>query len=135
MALKAGVILSVISIIMLSIYGIDAIITINENLGSQNTALLHMDTKTRGTVFGLIPAVLLIVSFFITRREPSKILGILITIGGALMVIGVGVILALPNNNIPSAAKGEFGGVIGIGIAIAALGIIKIKKSNSSVTV
>ena len=135
MALKVGIILSVISIIMLSIYGIDAIMTINENLGSQNTALLHMDTKTRGTVFGLIPAVLLIVSFFITRREPSKILGILITIGGALMVIGVGIILVLPNNNIPSVAKGEFGGVIGIGIAIAALGIIKIKKSNSGIAV
>lgn len=113
---------------MLSIYGIDAIMAINENLGSQNTAFLHTDTKTRGTVFGLVPAILLIISFFITRREPSKILGILIIIGGALMAIGVGVILALPNN-IPSAAKGEFGGVIGIGMAITALGIIKIKKS------
>jgi len=129
MVIKAGIILSIISIIMLSIYGIDAIMAINENLGSQNTAFLHTDTKTRGMVFGLVPAILLIVSFFITRREPSKILGILIIIGGALMAIGVGIILTLPNN-IPSAAKGEFGGVIGIGIAIAALGIIKIKKST-----
>jgi drug/metabolite transporter (DMT)-like permease len=130
MVLKVGIILSIISIIMLSIYGVDAIMTITENLGSNSTAFLHTDAKTRGMVFGLIPAILLILSFFITRKEPSKVLGILITIGGALMVIGVGIIFALPNNNIPSAAKGEFGGVVGIGLAIIALGIIKIKKSG-----
>ncbi len=129
MALKIGIILSVISIILLSIYGADAIMTITENLGPQDTAFLHTDAKTRGMVFGLIPAILLILSFFITRKEASKVLGILITIGGALMVVGVGIILALPNN-IPSAAKGEFGGVVGIGIAIMALGAIKIKKSR-----
>lgn len=131
MVLKVGIILSIISIILLSIYGVDAIVTINENLGSQNTAILHMDTKSRGTIFGLIPAILLIISFFITRKEPSKILGFLIIIGGALMVIGVGVILALPNNNIPPAAKGEFGGVVGIGVAIAALGVIKVIRSKN----
>ena len=129
MALKIGIILSVISIILLSIYGADAIMTITENLGPQDTAFLHTDAKTRGMVFGLIPAILLILSFFITRKEASKILGILIIIGGALMVVGVGIILALPNN-IPSTAKGEFGGVVGIGIAIMALGAIKIKKSR-----
>ena len=133
MVLKVGIILSIISIILLSIYGVDAIMTINENLGSQNTAILHMDAKSRGMIFGLIPAILLIVSFFITRKEPSKILGILIIIGGTLMVIGVGIILALPNNNIPSATKGEFGGVVGIGIAIAALGVIKVLRSKKNI--
>lgn len=130
MVLKIGIILSVISIILLSIYGADAIMTITENLGTQDTAFLHTDAKTRGMVFGLIPAILLILSFFITRKEASKVLGILIIIGGALMVVGVGIIFALPNNNISSAAKGEFGGVVGIGIAIMALGAIKIRKSR-----
>ena len=133
MVLKVGIALSIISIILLSIYGVDAIMTIKENSGSQNTAILHMDAKSRGMIFGLIPAILLIVSFFITRKEPSKILGILIIIGGALMVIGVGIILALPNNNIPSAAKGEFGGVVGIGIAIASLGVIKVLRSKKNI--
>ncbi|MDC8451526.1 MAG: hypothetical protein LV477_01300 [Candidatus Nitrosotalea sp.] len=130
MVLKIGIILSVISIILLSIYGADAIMTITENLGTQDTAFLHTDAKTRGMVFGLIPAILLILSFFITRKEASKVLGILIIIGGALMVVGVGIIFALPNNNISSAAKGEFGGVVGIGLAIMALGAIKIRKSR-----
>ena len=135
MVLQVGIVLSVISIIMLSIYGVDAIMTINENQSSQNTAILHMDSKSRGMIFGLIPAILLIVSFFITRKEPSTILGILIIIGGALMVVGVGIIITLPNNNIPSAAKGEFGGVIGIGIAIAALGVLKVMRSKKDITV
>ncbi|MDE1770442.1 MAG: hypothetical protein KGI28_07830 [Thaumarchaeota archaeon] len=133
MVLKVAIVLSIISIILLSIYGVDAIVTINENLGSQNTAILHMDAKSRGMIFGLIPAILLIISFFITRKESSKILGMLIIIGGALMVIGVGIILTLPNNNIPSAEKGEFGGVVGIGIAIAALGVIKIFRSKKNI--
>jgi drug/metabolite transporter (DMT)-like permease len=130
MALKIGIVISVISIILLSIYGADAIVTINENLGSTNTAFLHMDTKTRGMVFGLIPAILLILSFFITRNESSKILGILIIVGGALMVVGVGIILALPNNNITPSSRGEFLGVVGIGVSIVALGTIKVKRSK-----
>jgi len=132
MVLKVGIIISIISIILLTIYGVDAIVTINENLGSTNTAFLHTDAKTRGMVFGLIPAILLILSFFITRKEPSKILGFLIIIGGALMMIGVGIILALPDNGIPSSAKGEFFGVIGIGVSIVALGLIKVKRSRKN---
>lgn len=130
MALKAGIIMSIISIIMLAIYGADSIAAITENLGIQNTAFLHIDVKTRGTIFGIIPAVMLIASFFITRKEPSKLLGILLIIGGALMIAGVGIIFALQASNIPTSGRGEFGAVIAIGIIIAILGSIKIKKSR-----
>ncbi|MGB6462785.1 MAG: hypothetical protein WBF38_00980 [Nitrosotalea sp.] len=134
MTLKAGLIMSIISIIMLAIYGADSIMAINENLGVQSTAFLHTDVKTRGTVFGIIPSVMLIASFFITRKEPSRVLGILIIIGGALMIAGVGIIFALQGNAIPTAGRGEFGAVVGIGIFIAILGGIKIKKSKQSIT-
>jgi hypothetical protein len=134
MALKIGIVISVISIILLSIYGVDAIVTIDENLGSTNTAFLHLDAKTRGMVFGLIPAILLILSFFITRNESSKILGILIIVGGGLMVVGVAIILALPNNSIPVSSRGEFLGVVGIGVSIVALGAIKVKRSKRNIT-
>ena len=130
MSLKAAIIMSVISIIMLAIYGADSIMAINENLGIQNTAFLNIDVKTRGEVFGIIPAAMLIISFFITRKEPSKGLGTLIIIGGALMITGVGIIYALQGNNIPSEGMREFGAVVGIGIVIVILGSIKIKKSK-----
>ena len=130
MALKAAIIMSVISIIMLAIYGADSIMAIKENLGIQNTAFLNTDVKTRGAIFGIIPAAMLVISFFITRKEPSRGLGILIIVGGALMILGVGIIFALQGNAIPSEGKREFGAVIGIGIIIAILGGIKIKKSK-----
>ena len=135
MALKAAIIMSVISIIMLAIYGADSIMAINENLGIQNTAFLNIDVKTRGEVFGIIPAAMLIISFFITRKEPSAGLGILIIIGGALMMVGVGIIFALQGSAIPSEGMREFGAVVGIGIIIAILGGIKIKKSKHATSI
>ena len=130
MALKISLIMSIVSIILLAIYGADSIAAIAENLGVQNSAFLNMDVKVRGVIFGMIPAALLIISYFITRKEASKGLGILIVIGGALMIAGVGIIFALQGSTIPDAGKGEFGAVVGIGIIIAILGGLKIRKSR-----
>jgi len=130
MALKISLIMSIVSIILLAIYGADSIAAITENLGVQNSAFLNMDVKVRGIIFGMIPAALLIISYFITRKEASKGLGILIAIGGALMIAGVGIIFALQGSAIPDSGKGEFGAVVGIGIIIAILGGLKIKKSR-----
>ena len=130
MALKAAIIMSAISIVMLAIYGADSIMAINENLGIQNTAFLNIDVKTRGAIFGIIPAAMLVISFLITRKESSRGLGSLIIIGGALMILGVAIIFALQGNAIPSEGKREFGAVVGIGIIIGILGGIKIKKSK-----
>jgi len=54
----------------------------------------------------------------------------LIVIGGALIIAGVGIIFALQGSAIPDSGKGEFGAVVGIGIIIAILGGLKIKKSR-----
>ncbi|MEO9278174.1 MAG: hypothetical protein ABI340_10405 [Nitrososphaera sp.] len=130
MALKVALIISIVSIVLLAIYGADSILAITEKIGIQNSAFLNIDVKVRGVVFGLIPAALLIISYFITRQESSKILGILIIVGGALMMIGVGITFALAANQIPDSGKGEFGAVVGIGIIISILGGLKIKKSR-----
>ena len=130
MTLKVAMIISIISIVMLAIYGADSIMAITQNLGLQSTAFLNVDVKVRGMIFGIIPSALLVISYFITRKEPSKPLGILMIIGGALMVIGVGIIFSLQGSTIPSAGRGEFGAVVGIGIIIISLGLLKIKKSR-----
>lgn len=130
MALKVAMIISIVSIIMLAIYGADSIMAITQNLGLQSTAFLNMDVKIRGMIFGIIPSALLVISYFITRKEPSKSLGIAMIIGGALMVVGVGIIFVLQGSEIPSAGSGEFGAVVGIGIIIVLLGLLKIKKSR-----
>jgi hypothetical protein len=133
MALKVAVIISVISIVMLLIYGIDVIAaghdTGNDN-GNEKTGFLQMNAFLRGSIFGIVPSAMLIISFFITRKEPSKKLGILIIIGGALIIVGTAIILGMEGNQLPNRAMGEFGAVLAIGIFIAILGCIKIRKST-----
>ena len=125
MKLKIAMIISVISIVMLCLYGIDVIAA-----NGGKTGFLPMTASTRGSIFGIIPSALLIISFFITRREPSKKLGVLIIIGGALIIVGTGIILALQSHQAQdSRAIREFGAVLGIGIIIAILGMIKIRKN------
>ena len=129
MALKAAIIMSIISIIMLAVYGAD-VIAAGPGASQGKTGFLQMDASTRGSVFGIIPSAMLIGSFFITRKEPSKTLGILMIIGGAMIIVGTGVILAIQGNQSQdSRGMREFGAVLGIGVIIAFLGALKIKRS------
>jgi hypothetical protein len=122
---KIALAMSVVSIIMLCIYGLD-VITANGG----KTGFLPMNVSMRGSIFGIIPSALLIISFFMTRKESSKKLGVLIIVGGALIIAGTGIILALQGGQSQdSRAIRELGAVLGIGIIIAILGIIKIRKS------
>lgn len=125
MVLKAAIIMSIISIIMLVIYGVDVI-----SAGSEKIGFLHMDSSIRGSIFGIIPSAMLIASFFITRKESSRKLGILVAIGGGLIIAGTVVILVLQGNVLQERLVREFGAVLAIGIFIAALGGIKIKRSS-----
>lgn len=108
---------------MLCLYGLDVIAA-----NGQKTGFLPMNVSERGSIFGIIPSAMLIISFFMTRKEPSKKLGVLILIGGALIITGTGIILAIQGTNQDPRAVREFGAVAGIGIVIAILGIIKIRK-------
>ncbi len=109
MALKAAIIMSIVSIVMLVIYGADVMST-----GNAQSGFLQMDPSIRGSIFGGIPAAMLIISFFITRKEPSKKLGILEIIGGGLIIAGTGVILALQGSTLAERAMREFGAVLAI---------------------
>lgn len=133
MALKAAIIMSIISIIMLAVYGADVIAAGPNADQSGKTGFLTMDASTRGSVFGIIPSAMLIASYFITRKEPSKPLGILMIIGGAMIIVGTGVILAIQGSqSMDSRAVREFGAVLGIGVVIAVLGAVKMIKSRKT---
>ena len=123
MALKAAIVMSAVSIALLVIYGADVAAA-----GEAKTGFIPLDPSLRGTIFGGISSVMLIISFFITRQEKSKGLGVLITIGGALIIIGSAAILSIRAGQLETRALAEFGSVLGVGIFIAILGIIKIKK-------
>ena len=126
MALTVAIIITGISIGLLVIYGADVAV----GGGGAGEGFLPFDAMTRGIGFGTPPIIMSIAAFFISRKEPSKGLGVMIIITGILIIIGGAVSLASASEseNI-SRAAGEGGGLIGIGAFITALGGIKIKKS------
>lgn len=133
MTLKVAIVMSVISIAMLAIYGAD-VMTAGHNTGNESNnekiGFLQLNASVRGSIFGIVPSAMLIISFFITRKEPSKKLGILIIIGGALIIIGTAIILGIESNKLSDRTIREFGSVLAIGIFITILGGLKIRKST-----
>ncbi len=126
MALIAAIIITAISIVLLIIYGADAIV----GGGGAGDGFLPFDAMTRGIGFGTPPIILSIVAFFISRKEPSKGLGVMIIVTGLLIIIGGAVfLLSGPESANMARAAGEGGGLTAIGAFIIALGAIKIKKS------
>jgi len=121
-----SLVLSGISIILLIIYGADAIV----GGGGAGDGFLPLDAMTRGIGLGMPPIILSFIAFFISKKPPFKVLGILLIITGILIIIGgaIFVVGAAEAENLARMA-GEGGGLIIIGIIIAILGGIKIKKS------
>jgi hypothetical protein len=115
-----------ISIGLLVIYGADVAV----GGGKAGQGFLPLDAMTRGIGFGSPPIALSIAAFFISRKEPSKGLGIMIIVTGILIIIGGGVSLSsVAETENMARSAGEGGGLIAIGGFITALGITKIKKS------
>lgn len=127
MALKIAMILAGISIGLLVIYGIDVIV----GSGTAGEGFLPLNAMERGIGFGGPPIVLSIVSFFISRNESSKPLGIMIIVSGILIIIGGIVSISSGISDDAARMAGEGGGLIAIGAFIIALGVIKLKKSKS----
>ncbi len=119
-------VLSGISIILLVIYGADALV----GGGGAGDGFLPFDAMTRGIGFGFPPIILSFIAFFMSKKPPFKGLGIMLIITGVLIIIG-GAISISGSIESENAARmaGEGGSLIAIGAIIVALGAIKIKKS------
>ena len=128
--LKVAIIITAISIALLLIYGADVAAG-----GGTEQGFLPFDHKIRGMILGITSSVLPIIGYFISKKEPSKILGIMIIISWLLIVIGSVTFLAIQSvmekeNEMGRNALAEFIPVIIVGAFITALGAIKIKKSS-----
>ena len=128
MALAISIIITGISIGLLVIYAADAAV----GGGESGKGFLPLDAMTRGIGFGVPPIILSIMAFFISKKEPSKGLGMMIIVAGILIIIGGAVSLSIISSgeteNVARSA-GMGGGLIAIGGFITALGSIKIKQS------
>ena len=132
MAVKAAIVITVISIGLLIIYGADVSAGQGDDEG-----FLPFDAKTRGIGLGMPALILPIIGYFISTKNPSKTLGVLLIISGVLTAGGVASSLAM-GGDIESMDESkrnliaEFVPIIAVGIFIIALGAIKIKKSSKT---
>ena len=130
MAITAALLITGIAIVLLVIYAADIAIGYSSDNGE---GFIPFDHKTRGMGLGLPAMILPIVAYLITRKEPSKVLGILIIISGILIITGGAVVIGNADpvqveesgrNIISETMPIIIAGLIQIG-----LGILKIKKS------
>ena len=124
-------VISGISIILLVIYGADVIV----GGGVAGNGFLSFDAMTRGMAFGFPPIILSVIAFFISKKPPYKGLGIMLIITGILIIIGGGMSVSSASGTENSVRMiGEGGSLILVGVIIAVLGVIKIKKSETRVS-
>ncbi|MFB5630158.1 MAG: hypothetical protein ACE5RN_01055 [Nitrosopumilaceae archaeon] len=128
--LKASLIMTGASIALLVIYGSDVAVG-----GGTGEGFLGPDHMARGIGLGMPAVILPIISFFISRKEKSNTLGIMLISSGILILIGGAVVIGMEPSpeSIESGrnAIAEAGPLIGVGAFIVALGAIKLKKSKS----
>ena len=127
MALKAALIITGIAIGLLVAYGADVAVSMGNEA---KEGFLPLNDMQRGIGLGAPALILPIIAFFISLKEPSKGLGIMIIIAGILIIIGG--IAVVVNPSPESADRDPVGSVVMLfapGIIQLALGAIKIKKS------
>ncbi len=128
--LKASLIMTGVSIVLLVIYGSDVAVG-----GGTGEGFLGSDHMARGIGLGMPAVILPLISFFISRKEKSSILGIMLVVSGILILIGGAVVIGMEPS--PEAqesgrnAMAEAGPLVGVGAFIVAIGAIKIKNSKS----
>ena len=130
MALTLALIITGIAIALLVVYGMDVVVGYSSDSGE---GFIPFDDKTRGMGLGGPALILPFIAYFISRKNPSKTLGIMIIIAGVLIILG-GAVVIMNTDPVGSEASGKdlvsatvpliVPGLIQIG-----LGIFKIKKS------
>ena len=129
MALKAALIITGIAIGLLIAYGADVAVSMGNEA---KEGFLPLDDMQRGIGLGAPALILPIIGFFISLKEPSKGLGVMIVIAGILIIIGGLAVVANPSPSSESSDRDPIGSVVMLfapAIIQLALGAIKIKKS------
>jgi hypothetical protein len=123
MAIKAAIVLTAISIILLSLYGADVAVTMSSE---DNEGFLPLNDMQRGIGLGTPAIILPIIAFFITLKEKSKKLGGLIIISGILILMGG---LAMIGTPAPEGVERNPIMLFAPAVIQIALGVIKIVKA------
>ena len=129
MALTASLILTGIAIGLLVLYAADVAVAMSTD---SDYGFLPLDHMQRGMGLGAPALVLPIIAFFISTKEPSKGLGIMIIISGILIIVGGIVVLVNPAPAAESSDRDPMASMAMMFVPAViqlALGGIKIAKS------
>jgi len=129
MALTPALIITGIAIALLVVYGIDVVVGYTTDSGE---GFIPFDHQTRGMGLGLPALILPIIAFFISRKEPSKGLGIMIIVTGILIIIGGAVVIGNAEAMEDASGRSVLAEIIPLiiaGLVQIGLGILKIRKS------
>lgn len=125
MALKAALIITGIAIALLVIYGADVAVS----KGAEN-GFLPFDHMVRGMGLGAPAMILPIIGFFISRKEPSKVLAVMLFVSGVLILVGGAAFLSMSPSEAAATRNvmAEAGPLFAVGAFQIALGAVKIRK-------
>ena len=129
MALTPALIITGIAIALLVVYGMDVVVGYSTDSGE---GFIPFDHKTRGIGLGLPALILPIIAYFISRKESSKGLGIMIIVAGILIIIGGAVVIGSAEAMEEASGRSILAETIPLiiaGLVQIGLGILKIKKS------
>ena len=129
MALTPALIITGIAIALLVVYGMDVVVGYSTDSGE---GFIPFDHKTRGMGLGLPALILPIIAYFISRKESSKGLGIMIIVAGVLIIIGGAVVIGSAEAMEEASGRSILAETIPLiiaGLVQIGLGILKIKKS------
>jgi len=128
-ALTPALIITGIAIALLVVYGMDVVVGYSTDSGE---GFIPFDHKTRGMGLGLPALILPIIAYFISRKEASKGLGIMIIVAGILIIIGGAVVIGSAEAMEEASGRSILAETIPLiiaGLVQIGLGILKIKKS------
>ncbi|MGQ0771435.1 MAG: hypothetical protein ACT4NT_01490 [Nitrososphaerota archaeon] len=125
MALKVALIITGIAIGLLALYGADVGVSKGSDQG-----FLPFDHKTRGIALGGAAMILPIIGFFISRKEPSKTLAIMLFVSGIMIIVG-GIVFLTSTPSAETLQRNPMAEAVplfGVGAIQIALGAIKLRK-------
>ena len=129
MTLTPALIITGIAIALLVVYGMDVVVGYSTDSGE---GFIPFDHQTRGMGLGLPALILPIIAFFISRKESSKGLGIMIIVAGILIIIGGAVVIGNAEAMEDASGRSVLAEIIPLiiaGLVQIGLGILKIRKS------
>lgn len=123
MALTASFIITGIAIGLLLLYAADVAAAGDDGIG-----FIPLDHMVRGIGLGGPALILPIAAFFISRKEPSKILGIMIIAVGIMALVGGAYVIANADPADAERVTISTLPIAAVGIFILGLGALKLKR-------